>query len=158
MGCLCCQADPVTLAVTLETVFGVCMLTAAIGWFILAAAPFSPKRFIRTARVICVILATAYFVQLFTVTEPVRGGSFSTLAGVTALFSVPGNVMLGWTHYLAFDLFVGSWEVEDAGRIGIPHWAVLISLLLTFILGPVGLLTYASIRTIHLWRRHGRLV
>ena len=107
---------------------------------------------------ICLVLALAYFIQLFTITQPVANGSFSTLAGVTALFSVPGNVMLGWTHYLAFDLFVGSWEVDDARRLGIAHWAVVVPLGLTFMFGPVGLLTYALIRTIHLWRRHGRLV
>ena len=77
---------------------------------------------------------------------------------MTALFSLPGNVMLGWTHYLSFDLFVGAWEIEDAGRIGIPHWAMIVPLGLTFMFGPIGLLTYSIIRTIHLWRRHGRLI
>ena len=143
---------------SLETIFSFCMLTAVIGWLALAAAPLSPKLLIRAARMICLVLALAYFIQLFTITQPVANGSFSTLAGVTALFSVPGNVMLGWTHYLAFDLFVGSWEVDDARRLGIAHWAVVVPLGLTFMFGPVGLLTYALIRTIHLWRRHGRLV
>jgi hypothetical protein len=71
---------------------------------------------------------------------------------------MPGNVMLGWTHYLAFDLFTGAWEVEDAGKIGLPHWVMIVPLLLTFMLGPVGLLTYAIIRTLHLWRTRGRWV
>ncbi len=143
---------------TLETIFSLCMLTAVAGWVALFAAPLSRIWLIRAARVVAVLLAVGYFVQLFTITEPVVGGSFSTLAGVTALFSLPGNVMLGWTHYLAFDLFVGSWEVEDAGRIGVAHWAVVVPLALTFMLGPIGLFTYAIIRTIHLWRRHGRLL
>lgn len=143
---------------TLETIFSLCMLTAVAGWLALFAAPLSRIWLIRAARVVAVLLAVGYFVQLFTITEPVVGGSFSTLAGVTALFSLPGNVMLGWTHYLAFDLFVGSWEVEDAGRIGVAHWAVVVPLALTFMLGPIGLFTYAIIRTIHLWRRHGRLL
>ena len=142
----------------LETTFSLCMFTAVIGWLALALAPLSRKLIVRGARIICVILALVYFIQLFTITQPVAGASFSTLAGVTALFSLPGNVMLGWTHYLAFDLFVGSWEVEDAGRLGIAHWAMIIPLALTFIFGPIGLFTYAIIRTIHLWRRHGRLV
>ncbi len=143
---------------SLETMFGLCMLTAVFGWFALAFAPLARKSCIRGARVICVMLALVYFFQLFTITEPVAGASFSTLAGVTALFSLPGNVMLGWTHYLAFDLFVGSWEVEDAGKLGIAHWAMIIPLALTFMFGPIGLFTYAVIRTIHLWRRHGRFV
>ena len=64
--------------------------------------------------------------------------------------------MLGWTHFLAFDLFTGAWEVEDAGRIGVPHWAVIVPLVLTFLFGPIGLLTYGAIRTAHLLRTKGR--
>jgi hypothetical protein len=142
----------------LESVFSLCMAVAAIGWLALAAAPLARIYLIRTARIIVVVLAMAYFIQLFTITQPVTGASFSTLAGVTALFSLPGNVMLGWTHYLAFDLFVGSWAVEDSAKIGLPHWAILIPLALTFMVGPIGLFTYAIIRTIHMWRRHGRLM
>jgi Domain of unknown function (DUF4281) len=143
---------------TLETIFSLCMAVAVIGWLALLAAPLAHARLVRTARIVAVVLALAYFIQLFTITQPVPGASFSTLAGVTALFSLPGNVMLGWTHYLSFDLFVGSWELEDSAKIGIPHWAMFVPVALTFLLGPIGLLTYAIIRTIHMWRRHGRLV
>ncbi len=142
----------------LETIFSLCMAAAAVGWLMLAAAPLTRTNLVRAARIIVVGLALAYFIQLFTITQPVPGAGFTTLAGVTALFSLPGNVMLGWTHYLAFDLFIGSWEVEDSAKIGLPHWAILIPLALTFLVGPVGLFTYAIIRTIHMWRRHGRLM
>jgi hypothetical protein len=142
----------------LETIFSLCMTAAALGWLALAAAPLARAPFVRAARIIAIGLALAYFIQLFTITEPVPGASFSTLAGVTALFALPGNVMLGWTHYLAFDLFVGSWEVEDSAKIGLPHWSILVPLSLTFLFGPIGLFTYAGIRTIHMWRRHGRLM
>lgn len=142
----------------LETIFSLCMTAALIGWLALLIAPLARTSLVRTARIVAVILAAAYFVQLFTITQPVAGASFSTLAGVTALFSLPGNVMLGWTHYLAFDLFVGSWEIEDSAKIGVPHWAMLIPLALTFLFGPIGLFTYAAIRTVHMWRRHGRLM
>jgi hypothetical protein len=142
----------------LNLIFSLCMLAAVLGWLALLAAPLSRALLVRTARVITILLALGYLAQLFTTTQPVPGGSFSTLAGITALFSVPGNVMLGWTHFLAFDLFVGAWEVEDSAKIGVPHWAMLVPLVLTFMVGPVGLATYAIIRTIHLWRRHGRLM
>ncbi len=143
---------------TLETIFNLCMATSVIGWLALIVAPLAHVRLVRAARIVAIILACAYFVQLFTITQPVPEASFSTLAGVTALFSLPGNVMLGWTHYLAFDLFVGSWEVEDSAKIGLPHWAILVPLALTFLFGPIGLLTYAVIRTAHMWLPHGRLI
>lgn len=142
---------------TLEQVFGLCSLLALGGWLALALAPLSRSRLVRTARLCSALLAIAYVIQLFTITQPVQGGSFSTLAGVSALFSMPGNVMLGWTHFLAFDLFTGAWEIEDAHRIGIPHWAMIVPLALTFLFGPIGLLTYGVIRTLHLFRTRGRL-
>jgi Domain of unknown function (DUF4281) len=142
----------------LETIFSLCSLVAVIGWLALLLAPLARPRLIIIARIMAIILCAAYFTQLFTITRPVPGASFSTLAGVTALFSLPGNVMLGWTHYLAFDLFIGSWEIENAGKLGIPHWAMIVPLFLTFMLGPIGLLTYVAIRTIHVWRRYGRLI
>lgn len=140
----------------LERIFSLCSLLALGGWIALLAVPLARVPLIRTARLVSAMLALAYVVQMFTITQPVQEGSFSTLAGVSALFSMPGNVMLGWTHFLAFDLFTGAWEVEDAGRIGIPHWAMLVPLGLTFLFGPVGLLTYGAIRTVHLLRTKGR--
>jgi hypothetical protein len=142
----------------LERIFSLCSLLALTGWIALLFAPLGRTPLIRAARIASGALALTYFIQLFTITQPVPGGSFSTLAGVSALFSMPGNVMLGWTHYLAFDLFTGAWEVEDASKIGLPHWVMIVPLLLTFILGPIGLLTYGIIRTLHLWRTRGRWV
>ena len=145
------------LANNLERIFSLCSLLALAGWIALLAAPLSRVPLIRAARIMSGLLALTYFIQLFTITQPVQGGSFSTLAGVSALFSMPGNVMLGWTHFLAFDLFTGAWEVEDAGKIGIPHWAVIVPLVLTFLFGPIGLLTYGAIRTVHVLRTTGRM-
>ncbi|MEP6785725.1 MAG: ABA4-like family protein [Sphingomonadales bacterium] len=145
-------------AQTLERIFSLCSAIALAGWIMLLTAPFARAPLIRGARILSGVLAIAYVVQIATIVQPVAGGGFSTLAGVVALFSMPGNVMLGWTHYLAFDLFTGAWALEDSARIGIPHWAMIVPLALTFLLGPVGLLTYGIIRTLHLWRTRGRWV
>jgi hypothetical protein len=134
----------------LEMIYAGCSTLAIIGWLALALAPLNRGYVIPFARGVALILAVAYLAQLFTITQD-TGGDFFTLAGVTALFTVPGNVMLGWTHYLAFDLFIGSWEVEDSAQRGIPHWLVIPCLGLTFMFGPIGLLAYFIIRT--LWRQ-----
>jgi len=57
-------------------------------------------------------------------------------------------MLAGWVHYLAFDLFVGNWQVRDAQAHGIPHWAIAPSLILTFLFGPAGLLLYFAVRTL----------
>src|SRR4051812_21348401 len=54
-------------------------------------------------------------------------------------------LLAGWTHYLAFDLFVGRWEVRDAQRRGIPHLLITPALVLTFLLGPAGFLFYLPV-------------
>jgi hypothetical protein len=55
-------------------------------------------------------------------------------------------LLAGWTHYLAFDLFIGGWEVRDAQRRGVPHLFIVPALVLTFLLGPAGLLLYLATR------------
>jgi hypothetical protein len=55
-------------------------------------------------------------------------------------------LLAGWIHYLAFDLFIGSWEVRDAQRLGLNHLLVIPCLALTFLFGPIGLMLYFLIR------------
>jgi hypothetical protein len=92
------------------------------------------------------LLAVVYVVLVAATLTKVEGGGFSSLAGVRALFDNPWMLLAGWTHYLAFDLFIGGWEVRDAQRRGIPHLLIVPALLLTFLFGPAGLLLYFVIR------------
>jgi hypothetical protein len=75
-------------------------------------------------------------------------GGFGSLAEVSALFDDPWLLLAGWVHYLAFDLFIGAWEVRDSQRMKIPHLLVVPCLLLTFVFGPIGLLMYLTLRGI----------
>jgi len=73
---------------------------------------------------------------------------FNSLAYLAHAFSDPHVMLVGWTHYLAFDLWVGAWEVEQAGRAGVPHWATVPCLVLTFLAGPIGLLLFLIARAV----------
>jgi Domain of unknown function (DUF4281) len=75
-------------------------------------------------------------------------GGFGSLAEVQALFAVPGALVAGWLHYLAFDLFVGTWIARRAARLGIGHLWVLPLLVLSFLFGPAGLLAFALLRAL----------
>lgn len=132
-----------------ESVYSALNALAIAGWAALALAPLKRALLIGGARTVVLLLALAYLYMLFFTTQSVEGGGFGTLAAVQALFSKPPNVMLGWTHYLAFDLFIGSWQVEDAGKRGVPHWLVLPCLFATLMVGPIGLLLYFAVRTVH---------
>ena len=77
-----------------------------------------------------------------------EGGGFGSLEGIGILFSNPYVLAAGWIHYLAFDLFVGAWEVNDSRQRGVSHWLVIPCLIFTFMLGPTGLALYLVIRTV----------
>ena len=128
----------------LETVFSLTGGLAMVGWLGLAVLP--GNRFVveTLARVaipsIIAVIYIALMVPNFGAAPD--GGGFGSLGGVKALFTVDALLLGGWVHYLAFDLFVGSWEVSDARANGIPHWLVLPCLALTLMAGPAGLLLY----------------
>ena len=129
-----------------EQLFSVLNLIAMAAWLPLI---FLPRvRWVATVlpMVVPVVLAVVY-VALVAVALPGSEGGFSSLGGVRTLFDNPWGLLAGWTHYLAFDLFIGGWEVRDAQRRGIPHLLIVPALVLTFLLGPGGLLLYLAIRS-----------
>ncbi len=130
-----------------QQVFSVANTVALLAWIMLAVLPGRPwvTKTITTKVVpsLFAVLYTAIVVSLFGRTP----GGFSTLAGVGMLFSNPWLLLAGWVHYLAFDLLVGSWEVQDAREHGIPHWMVVPCLALTFLFGPAGWLLYTILRS-----------
>jgi Domain of unknown function (DUF4281) len=73
-------------------------------------------------------------------------GDFGSLSAVKALFENPWVLLAGWIHYLAFDLFIGAWEVRDSQKLGIPHYGVIPCLALTFLFGPIGFALYCILR------------
>lgn len=62
---------------------------------------------------------------------------------VREALATPDVFLAGWTHYVAFDLFVGRWIWEDALSRG---RSSRLALVLTWLFGPAGL-------SLHLWRR-----
>jgi uncharacterized membrane protein YhdT len=96
---------------------------------------------------VSLLLSVAYLVLIVLFFGKAEGG-FSSLADVMKLFTNPYAALAGWIHYLAFDLFVGGWEVKDAGKRGISHWFVMPCLILTFLLGPIGFLLYHILRLV----------
>jgi hypothetical protein len=130
---------------TPEQLFSILNLVAVVGWLPLVFLPRLRWTTTLLPLVMPLLLAVIYLV-LVTMTLPGSDGGFSSLAGVKALFENPWALLAGWTHYLAFDLFVGGWEVRDAQRRGIPHLFIVPALVLTFLLGPVGLMLYMVTR------------
>jgi hypothetical protein len=133
-----------------ELIFLVANNGILIFWALLIAAPRWRGTEVAVHSIaVPVVLGLAYAwllaqVWLFGAAAP--GTNYTTLAGVMALFRSPTGAVMGWIHYLVFDLFVGAWQARDAARRGVPHWAVMPCLIVTLLAGPVGLLLYLAVR------------
>lgn len=129
-----------------ETVFQICNTIAPIGWLLMAVAPkWTWTRKLILSGLLPLLLSLPYLTIIVT-TFGDSGGDFGSLAGVMKLFESPWAVTAGWIHYLAFDMFIGAWEVSDSQKHGIAHWKVIPCLVLTFLFGPIGLLCYSVLR------------
>ena len=130
---------------TAEQLFSILNLMTMAAWLALLLLPRVRWTATLVPVVMPLLLAIVYTVLVAATLAGSEGG-FSSLAGVRTLFENPWVLLAGWTHYLAFDLFIGGWEARDARRRGIPHLLVVPALVLTFLLGPAGLLLYLAIR------------
>ncbi len=121
-----------------------------LGWLALLLAPLNRSLAVAAARGVAIVLAVGYLVLLGWRVAAAPGGfdpaSVSTLPGLARAFSNPSVMLVGWVHYLAFDLWTGAWEAEEAHRRGVPHWLLIPCLALTFLVGPVGLVAFLLCR------------
>jgi hypothetical protein len=131
---------------TADALFSLANLVALAGWVVLVAAP----RWRTGAALVSGLLVPALLAALYAVLAATRlggaDGGFGSLDQVAALFADEWVLLAGWVHYLAFDLFVGSWEARDARRNGVPHLLLVPCLAVTFLLGPAGFLLYLGVR------------
>ena len=121
-------------------------LVALAGWALLFLAPRGP-RVAAYVLYLCVgLLCLAYAVMFAMQIGSIADGDFLSIEGIRALFASDEGIVIGWTHYLAFDLFIGQWIAKDADHKGFSRIAQVPVLLLTLLAGPIGLLTWLFIR------------
>ena len=138
----------------LELLFLIANGVALTGWLPLLLGKRS-RQAIGFARIVAGALAAAYLILfLFSADEARVLALDYSLRGIGAFFSHPGLQLLGWVHYLAFDLWIGTWEAGEAERMEMPHLLVLPCLFLTLMVGPVGLLAFLALRAVRRPRNH----
>ena len=138
-----------------SVLFAVTNLLAIAGWLLLAAAPRKPAvhsliMYLGVA-LLCLTYTVVFALFLSGAVDPVRAPGagqpgFGSIEGVRAFFASDGGVVIGWTHYLAFDLFTGLWIAADADNKKFGRLVQLPFLLATFMAGPVGLLAWLIVR------------
>ncbi len=132
----------------LELLFTIANSTAVIGWLILAILNDHPltKKIILNG--IITALAIFYAFLLIYSSGVASAGNMFSLEGVVTIFSHPIIALLGWVHYLAFDLAIGLFITFNAAKHGINRFLMLPVLFLTLFYGPFGFLVYLIILAI----------
>ena len=68
------------------------------------------------------------------------------LDAISNLFSDQSFLILFWVHFLSINLFCGGWMVKDSQMFGINKFLMSLPLLVTYLIGPIGLTLYWFIR------------
>lgn len=132
-----------------QAMFSVTNTIALLAWIVLVALPRRPFPLAMVLYAGVGLLCLAYSSGLALLVSQQGGldfAQFTSIAGIRALFASDAGVAIGWTHYLAFDLFTGLWIARDADAKGFSRPVQVPFLLLTFLVGPVGLFAWLLIR------------
>lgn len=134
----------------LSRLYKISMLIALIGWIVLIGFPTAsftdPFITLVIVLLLCGIYAYLLFVQKTPKGERYPKGNFKEFQGIVNFFKNPKVVLVGWVHFLAFDLMVGLYIKNDALANDFSFWWVIPSLILTILFGPLGLLSYFLLR------------
>ena len=120
-----------------------------MGWMMLLASPVMPILSDRIAGYLIPAILSAGYVSMAVLFPPSGGGGFGSLGDVVELFGQREQVLIGWVHFLAFDLVVGAWICRTGHREGMRFLLVMPSLPLTFLFGPAGFLMFAAALILH---------
>ncbi|MFZ5745098.1 MAG: ABA4-like family protein [Pseudomonadota bacterium] len=140
-----------------QAMFSFTNAVVVIAWLILAFLPRKPLAMTAVLYLGVGLLCLCYTVMFVALlsggvdpglvagAQPYVASDYS-IAGLRKLFMSDGGLVIGWTHYLAFDLFTGLWIARDADNKGFGRAVQLPFLVATFMAGPIGLFTWLIVR------------
>jgi len=136
---------------TTSAVFQFANTIAMLMWVLMILLPnWKWTRFLVDYKLVPILLSGLYIIYIV---QSVQGGcsmDFSSLESVKKLFTIKIAVLAGWLHYLAFNLVVGMWILDQNRVLKINHLILVPCLLGAFMFGPVGFLLYMIVRSIRL--------
>ena len=137
---------------TIETLYMWVNLGVIPFWFILIVFPQSHlSRIFVTSIFPFFILSGVYIFILYK--SYLIGydfdGNFTLYLGLSELsrlFEDHLYIMIFWTHFIAINLFIGGWIVKDSQKFSINKVLMAVPLIMTYLIGPIGLFLYWIIR------------
>tara|TARA_B110000263_G_C15236981_1_gene477507 strand:- start:243 stop:716 length:474 start_codon:yes stop_codon:yes gene_type:complete len=117
-------------------------------WITLIAIPNSrfSKIFINSI-IIPLILSATYFYVVYQAVlfEESFFNIFKiylSLENLQKILSIDSFLVIFWIHFLALNLFLGCWVSRDGIKYNVSRPLVIISLILIYFIGPIGLVFY----------------
>tara|TARA_B100000700_G_C14945446_1_gene808952 strand:+ start:805 stop:1275 length:471 start_codon:yes stop_codon:yes gene_type:complete len=139
--------DNLLFFLTFENIYYISNIGVIPCWLLLIFIPnhIITKFFVKSV-IIPFLLSTAYILVSYQIyiTENIFE-VFNLYLGLNelyALFSNEAFLLIFWLHFLSINLFVGSWIANDSRIYMISKFFVIISLVMTYLTGPVGLVFY----------------
>ena len=121
-------------------------------WIMLIAIPNSKiSQIFINSIILPLILSTCYLYivyQAILLDEPILDifKLYLSLDDLYTVFATESFLIIFWIHFLALNLFLGSWMSRDGVKYNMSRGLVFLPLLLVYFAGPVGLVIYWLIR------------
>ena len=136
---------------TPSEVFSIVSKLAISMWILMVFLPkWSITRFFIDYKIIPIILSIVYVTYIIQAIQIGGMMDFGSLKSVMALFTEQNAVLAGWVHYLAFDLLIGMWILNQNRTVKIHHLLIIPCLLATFMFGPIGFLLFTIMSAVKL--------
>ena len=74
---------------------------------------------------------------------------YLSISHLTDLFTDKFYLMMFWIHFISINLFTGGWIAKDSQKLNINKIIVAIPLVITYLIGPIGLFFYWLIRVFY---------
>ena len=124
-------------------------------WLMLIIIPNSKfTTFFINSVILPLILSTAYIYviyQAILLEEPILDifKIYFSLENLYTLFATESFLLIFWLHFLAVNLFLGSWISRDGVKYNMTRSLVFLPLILVYFTGPLGLVLYWLIRVFY---------
>ena len=124
-------------------------------WLMLIFIPNSKfTQFFVNSVIAPLILSVMYvyiIYQTFLMDEPILDifKIYFTLENLYTIFATESFLLVFWLHFLALNLFLGSWISRDGVKYNMPRGLVSVPLILVYFTGPLGLVLYWIVRVFY---------
>ena len=139
--------ENIEILLTVENIYLIINWGIIPFWLMLVFFPnLSITNFLVNSVIMPLLLSTAYAYLAYKIflDGNILSG-FNLYNGIEDLYTVFSDelfLLIFWIHFLTLSLFVGAWISRDSQRYNISKPITIISLVITYFSGPVGLFIY----------------